>query len=674
MNREPKNIFFHFLNKDTQEIYGFPNDYTDSYTQMCLKKGINASVLLCDADVYCFLPLGFWFESRCTRSLLTQMSEFIREGYIRFCIRESEIQEFIEKKREQYYPFQKAEPSKSLYQDFFDSEVLQQLLVLHPILIDRRTKIGQACTAKWILDHEQVNSTDTGGLKNAYSLITDHSYRGKIVKAVVGAADDSDNPFVWKKVKDLITGFSIRDKRIEVELRIAFEKNYYDVYLKEYDAVNLYDFYLIDRKIDFYFGMPQDSIANYQWFETFLKHLHLEEVLKSPDWKIIEIKQVNAWVILLQKYMEICNMPGRFEFNCGTVLENSDKTDIGMAINKIKGILAMEEEKIFLPVNSAVDVLIMVATEEEEEAIIKYEKWEKKKTSKGYTYFTRVEGLKFALARAVDMGMESGATAAQYYMSELNPRFLAMAGFGAGKKGIVNLGDIVVPSKIYQYGSGKQLSETELLPELNMFRLEYLWQQKVERFGNEWREVIKVPKPMTYEHQLFIYLKKMIELGFSVDIKSLNEEIPDVDKIINTDIKKKLIELRGGNIVATEDGKNKYNNDYYLKYPRGYQAPELKVRVGALATGTTVQQWSGIFKKLEKTYERKTSVLDMEGFAIMDVAKFNRVPCLISKGVGDFANKEKKFDNRYITYAVYSAYRFLVAFFNGLSGQELLGR
>ena len=52
----------------------------------------------------------------------------------------------------------------------------------------------------------------------------------------------------------------------------------------------------------------------------------------------------------------------------------------------------------------------------------------------------------------------------------------------------------------------------------------------------------------------------------------------------------------------------------------------------------------------------------MEGHAMGKIAEFNKCPFVIAKGVGDFAQNGKSFDNRFIDYAVYSSYRFLVEF------------
>ena len=322
------------------------------------------------------------------------------------------------------------------------------------------------------------------------------------------------------------------------------------------------------------------------------------------------------------------------------------------------------------------DVLVMVATLEEEEAIRSVENWESKKTGDGYEYFITQNGnLTFALAKSIGMGGIKSASATQLFADHINPRFIAMAGFCAGKRGKVNLGDVFVPEKIYEYDSGKQLSETELLPDMESFKIDPLWIQKVERFGNEWRDSIKLERPISNESQMKKFIEIMREHDYKISAIDIQNclELPNIVSIITNEQQKGLIILNRGVIIASEQGINQYENDYAMNY-FNYKTPELKIQSGALATGNRVQQWDQIFDKLEKQYDRKTFALDMEGYAVADVGWIKHTPYIIAKGVGDFANGSKALDNRFIKYSSIAAFKFIVAFFNSLEGPELLER
>lgn len=676
MDRKPMNIFLHFLNKDTQEIFGIRVDGNPIVTARIMA-GLNAAVLLCDSETYCFLPLGFWFESKYTRTVLLKAKDYIEEGYIRFSTRERDIYEFVQKKRRQYSPFRNG---TNAYEDFFDGTILQQLLLLNPILMDRWSRIGESCSLLWRNNHSLLIENRSGDLQDIYRMFTDDTNRAQAAKTICSVATIEEVPFIWKNVHEAIAQLSIRDGRVEEKFRRYFEKNYYQVYLDEYNATNLYGFFLLDHGIDFNLTMPATSVANFTWLQVFLKYLHIDNVLSAPADKIVEIRSSLEWLIIQQLYIKACNGGRRFNENLYYVMQDKANTkDIESAINKISEILNRKKEAILVLsegkcVEKKIDVLIMVATLEEEKAILDNDRWESKRTAAGHEYFLHTEQLCFALARSNEMGRESGAASTQYYIGELRPRYLAMAGFCAGKKGAVNLGDVIIPNKIYRYGNtaGKQLSEQETLPEMNAYHLFPLWKEEVERFGTGWQDSIHIAKPITYEKQRYLFLEYMYNHEYSVNIQDLkaNENLPDITKIIREDMDNGEVYLHGEMISATEEGKKKYQQEFLLGYSKPYQDPNQKASVGVLATGDVVQEWKDVFKMLEKKYDRKTCVLDMEASAIAAVAEYNDIKCLIAKGVGDFASGRKSFDNRYIPYAVFSAYRFLVEFYKKIVNLE----
>lgn len=685
MYRKPKNIFLHFLNKDTQDIFGIYANKIEKNKITVLRVGLNASALLCDSETFCIIPLGFWFESSITRSLLIENREYIEYGIVRFSLREDSIEEFIDKKRENYFSLKKQE---AVYLNFYDELVLKQLLELKPILINRFTEIGQYCSTKWNNAHAELINCNQGELYSIYLCIDDLSEKIKLANSINEVANKTQEPFVWGKVVNKMVLSNHKDKSFLNKLRLYFEKNYNYAYLEEYKATNLHNFYLLDKGIDFGIEMFSNTVANYKWFETYLKFLNLESILYEPSWKICCIKNSLSWALVYQVYLDICNdnefLLGKhtFEYTCKKHIQKELITES----DKIKSLIRIEKKKEFIMTNlhlnnnsntdSQIDVLLIVATNDEEKAIIKNSEWKTEKTNEGYEYYTRNEVMSFALVRSIRMGTASTANSLQYYVDYLKPRFIAMVGFSAGKKGSVNLGDVIVPYKIYEYGIGKQLSEKDFLPELNSFQIDPLWKQKVERFENKWQASINIAKPITNEEQRFLFLEEMINHDFTSNISSLlqNKNLPDINVLIREEIKLENLIMQGNSITATPKGKEEFTSEYYLDFKGKYSKSQAKVKVGVLATGNCVQQWSEIFNKLEEKYDRKTCALDMEGYAVADVATFNHIPYIVAKGIGDFANDNKAFDNKYIEYAVYSSYRFIVSFFRSLEGKELLNR
>lgn len=678
MSRVSSNIFLHYLNKDTQEIFGILNKQNQNVLSY-LRRGLNASVLLCRD--YCFMPLGFYFECPNTKNLILQSLDFIKEGYLRFCIRESDLKEYLEKKQGQLKKF----ANDISYQGFFDNEYTEQLIQIDPIYLQRNVKVGEYCVDKWVEQHKLFLDNKSGDLYNTYLQINGVQDIFRITSGLQNAAiETKDGAFVWGVIDEKYKELNITNKKFYQNLRLYFEKYYYEAYLIEYQASILYDFFLIDRGYDFTLKRDFDSITNYLWFDTFLKCLALDGCLDLSAGKIIELKYLPEFIALMDIYISICN---RKAFKNDTFSLRSIVADMSIKNEKgINDLVKKINEVIILPKmkrsidymstknNNKVDVLILIATEEEEKAILKNDNWEPLKTKNGYTYFVKTEGMCFALARAVDMRETEISVVGQYFIDELNPRYISMAGFCAGQEGKTILGDVIIPHKVYRYGMGKKISQDTKYPEIDAFKIHPIWKQKVERFGENWRDKVHIVKPVDYEYQRYIFMKALSESKGEIIPTELwtHEEIPDIPRLLKEFEGKNYVSLNAGKILLTETGRNGIENELIEKYWGGFKESLPTTKVGVLATGDDVQQWSEIFDELSKNYDRKTIALDMEAHAMGSMSSFNGKQCLIAKGVGDYAQNNKSFDNRYIEYACHMACRFIIEFFNDLSEEELI--
>lgn len=676
MSRKSHNLFLHILNLDTQEIFGFPKKMNNTFLYQ-LKKCLNASVLLCDVDTYCIVPAGFWFESEYTRELLKQHKEYLERGFIRIALRDETIEEFIAKKQEKYKYFRSQGHGEN-YKNFYEEEVFRELMKINVCYIERDGKVGKACMDLWNQLHIDYLEENKGELASIYKLIDDKDLSKKVATVVMRTAEDPGRAFVWDSVTEAIKNAGLYDSEVEIKLRRIFEKGYYEFYEKVYDARLLLDAYLVDRNITFGIAFQSDSISRYSWFEHFLAYNGISEILGAPAWKIELIKD-QCWWKILDKYIEVCNLYDtnyKFEASCAQLDARND-IEFKNTVLRVKEIMKMEK-KIDMDIDmdeasitSDVDVLIMVATQDEQKAILSEGGWESAKTYDRYEYFVKTEGLKFALARAGGMGPDRAAQAAQFYHDRIKSKYMAMAGFCAGRKGKVELGDVIVPYKMIKYGEGAQTGELSLEKDLDVFNLNDLWKQKAENMGNEWRSTIKIEQPHSYKYQLYYFIKVLRDNSWKVSIELLNNDIniPDYQELIIQEEKEGNVSFIKTFIKATAKGRDRYQRAYMLEYKtknEQYFDPEPKLRVAVMATGQVVQKWDKAFEKLGEEYDRKIYALDMEATSVANVGFVNNIDCLIAKGVGDFGSTTKTFDNHYMNYAIRSSYRFIVAFFNSL--------
>lgn len=334
--------------------------------------------------------------------------------------------------------------------------------------------------------------------------------------------------------------------------------------------------------------------------------------------------------------------------------------------NFIPNVNKEERDCMMFEEEMSIDVLVMVATEEEEKAIVNYEHFEERELDNGINILIQNEnGLNIALARGFEYGEVDAAIMTQMLYMKLKPKIIAMAGFCAGQRGKHRLGDVVIAEKVFNYDLGKQISENKIKPQISNYKLDGRIKQKIERYGNKWRSSIKISLPKDFELQCFEFMKELSKYEEGVEPRAIynKDKYPDWHNLIQFFLHEKyIVKMKNGERITLSRKGRGYLNELNLLFPDGFTSVEPAAMLGVLATGTKVQQWDGIFNYLNSQFDRKCSVLDMEGHAMGKTAEFNRCPFIVVKGVGDFAQNGKSFDNRFIDYAVHSSYRFLVEF------------
>lgn len=87
--------------------------------------------------------------------------------------------------------------------------------------------------------------------------------------------------------------------------------------------------------------------------------------------------------------------------------------------------------------------------------------------------------LRVAVALAPDMGATAAVNTLLPLVNELAPRCIAMCGVCAGRRGKVQLGDVVAADRLYYHDTGKQLSD-QVLQDLTTYKLRDDWKAALE--------------------------------------------------------------------------------------------------------------------------------------------------------------------------------------------------
>lgn len=105
------------------------------------------------------------------------------------------------------------------------------------------------------------------------------------------------------------------------------------------------------------------------------------------------------------------------------------------------------------------DVALITAVRTESEAVKKvYKKLEKVNIKNDPTIYYKIQAennITIITAQQTEMGMASAATLSTKMIEHFKPKYLIMVGIAAGIGKDKNLGDIIIPSEVWNYSSGK---------------------------------------------------------------------------------------------------------------------------------------------------------------------------------------------------------------------------
>ncbi|MCH5340681.1 MAG: hypothetical protein J1E01_04365 [Acetatifactor sp.] len=245
--------------------------------------------------------------------------------------------------------------------------------------------------------------------------------------------------------------------------------------------------------------------------------------------------------------------------------------------------------------NFSCDIVILTAVDVEFKAFKKWG-WEKGDKVCDLNYYTKNmedsagERIRLVLIRQEGMGMVPATAITSKVIEHFNPKCVVMSGICAGRKGAVDLGDVIVGDQAWDYGSGS--------------------------LEEERRKVKLVPAPD--------YIR------ISQDLKTLleREYTDELLAKIKEDVKEIAIIEENGSLLEIAKKQLKESN---------------KIHFGAMATGAAVIKSENFTTNFIKSQNRKYSGIDMETYGMYYAAFHNNLSpqffCI--KAVTDVADISK---------------------------------
>lgn len=627
-------ILFQMFDDEILKLYGAERKFKQKCLQARLEEDLYLLLAILPVDETVAISPTFLFESRICEKIIINNIELVENGFLVLLMKEPSIYDVFKKKESRYgrvlkYP---------KYGNAYKEKRLWQLQNIPFHQIRKSISIGPV----------------------SFSLFTESIRRNRTItsrrsKDLVKRLQETESEsFLWESVVEQLQNARYTDEEI-LNLRVREEMT--NSYLRAYQEQG--KLMLVN---DAGICPSSDDCINIdiQKINRLFKLLKIKDLLlmMGPA-KFCQLKLNEDFIeniSLVRKLLEQ-------RLSSEDIMRRLHEEKIDLTLNEIiRGVCGIQKEV----KHHMTDVLIMIATQEEEQAIISNGDWERTMATEPHLheYYTcERKGIKFALSRGYDMGESDAAIMAQTMITHLQPRVIAMAGFCAGNSGKVHLGDIIIASKVYSYDIGKQISKIKVLPDISNYDLRGDWRQFIERMDQKWLNNIDIQVPLDFDWQCIELLSELRRIQkLSVNKVDFNK-YPDWENVIKKLEDDRYISIDGKNslIFLTTEGE-KYIGEYIIRNPR-YVAEKPSVHIGPIATGTRVQVWSKIFEWLETAHTRKTCALDMESHVIGKLGAFNDIPFIVVKGVGDFADDGKPFANRFIQFTSFVSCEYIINLF-----------
>lgn len=471
-----RNIFLHFLNRDTREIFRIEEILDRANHARVLREALNVSAMLCEDA--CYAPPGFVIEDELAFQLFESQSAFLKTGLVQLPIRERSLADYAEKKRGEYAP------ARNRYSGLFDNSRMDALSAYGAAIGRRQAKIGPAI----------VNGFESGvdGRGLAWKQIRETA-SAKVVdnlRKVPGRLADEGKALTWSIMEP---NFLPESKPLHKEMRDALQHVYFKEYCREYDLILISDIQYMNE----IFYLPSDrSVYSFRRFHMFLGSFQSADLFlqASADF-IVQMRSTNGFVDLMDAYVGMAKKyasdadlqyhtrnaseAASFDWKklgarrLGTIADPTafEAIEIADACSELAAILAKDhdlvlrselgtkenEKTVKTPLKgSRMEVAIFVALEEELEVLLKQLKLERNASRPAAT--GEVGGVRVSVLCPRAMGRVAAAVETTRFLAEAQqkPDLILCVGLAGGfKEAGIDPGTVICVDTVVDLASRK---------------------------------------------------------------------------------------------------------------------------------------------------------------------------------------------------------------------------
>ncbi len=329
------------------------------------------------------------------------------------------------------------------------------------------------------------------------------------------------------------------------------------------------------------------------------------------------------------------------------------------------------------------DILLLCALRDEYDQVLQVSEgliagWESQRIAGGWLVAdatfraTTGEPLTIRASYAPHMGEEHISGLCSKLMAAGQPRCLAMSGICGGRRGDVQLGDVIFADMLWFYQAGKTTLDPDgteqFLPDAYPTQPKPIWVQRMKEpfVSGDW---VRLRPGLTIDQQTEWLI---LELHQGRDPQGHGERAkhcPDWERALARARECKWITASPPFLTAEGESEAKrlqYEQDGIVK-PR----PDFDTHVGPMATGGAVIKVPDLFPHLAGMLSRRVLGVEMEASALGVMGAYYDLPVVVAKGVTDFADPYK--DDTHRHFAARAAAECLIAFLRRVTDLYLPG-
>ncbi|WP_339709809.1 hypothetical protein [uncultured Sphingosinicella sp.] len=287
-----RNIFLHFLNRDTREVFDLYRALTPEKHAALMRRALNAAAIICEDR--CVAPPGFIVEDEIAFGLAENQRAYLSESLIQLPMREDNLAEFAEKKRIGY------EPMRDRYSGLYNDTRIGFLGDTARGIIQRKTHITAGILKDWTSGPEAGRSF----WKPAKTILTPPQV--DLVAKIPLMLDERGVALTWSAIAP----------ELPDEVKVAFgvlRGTLQHVYFRQYcQEFNLCALSGIPHVIHDFRVPVEESAHNFKRLGLFLDLFELRELLfEAPADLIVSLKKQPGFIAFCDAYAMLAQrMPG----------------------------------------------------------------------------------------------------------------------------------------------------------------------------------------------------------------------------------------------------------------------------------------------------------------------------------------------------------------------------